>query len=256
VRLELTILELQSSALAAWRRALILYFVFCASFFEVFTSEARDYKHQRTKHKVPSTALCYLERKERFELSKRVWKTRMFPATSLPRKPGTPGRIRTCNLDVRSVAPFQLSYRSVKEIGASYRIRTGVSALATPCLEPTGPTMHERVHSLKSKVQGQFSDPDFRLWTLDVGLWTYELVGEDRIELSPRVPRTRMLALHHTPKDRPKSQVQGPKSVFEFLTLDFGRWTLDYPLTQTTCLISATIFTRSLWLRITALMSL
>ena len=26
------------------------------------------------------------------------------------------------------------------------------------------------------------------------------LVGEDRIELSPRVPRTRMLALHHTPK--------------------------------------------------------
>src|SRR6185369_10171462 len=27
------------------------------------------------------------------------------------------------------------------------------------------------------------------------------LVGEDRIELSPRVPRTRMLALHHTPKE-------------------------------------------------------
>ena len=25
------------------------------------------------------------------------------------------------------------------------------------------------------------------------------LVGEDRVELSPRVPRTRMLALHHTP---------------------------------------------------------
>lgn len=84
VRLELTILELQSSALAAWRRALILYFVFCASLFEVFTSEARDHKHQRTKHKVQSTALYGLERKERFELSKRVWKTRMFPATSLP----------------------------------------------------------------------------------------------------------------------------------------------------------------------------
>ena len=82
------------------------------------------------------------------------------------------------------------------------------------------------------------------------------LVGEDRIELSPRVPRTRMLALHHTPKDCPKSQVQCPKSAFPILTLDFGRWTLDYPLTQTTCLISATIFTRSLWLRITALMSL
>src|SRR5215472_8876305 len=28
------------------------------------------------------------------------------------------------------------------------------------------------------------------------------LVGEDRIELSPRVPRTRMLALHHTPMNQ------------------------------------------------------
>ena len=25
------------------------------------------------------------------------------------------------------------------------------------------------------------------------------MVGEDRVELSPRVPKTRMLALHHTP---------------------------------------------------------
>ena len=48
------------------------------------------------------------------------------------------------------------------------------------------------------------------------------LVGEDRIELSPRVPRTRMLALHHTPKACPKSQVQGPKSAVPFLTLDVG----------------------------------
>ena len=29
----------------------------------------------------------------------------------------------------------------LQQNGASYRIRTGVSALATPCLEPTGPTM-------------------------------------------------------------------------------------------------------------------
>ncbi len=29
----------------------------------------------------------------------------------------------------------------------------------------------------------------------------FRLVGEDRIELSPRVPRTRMLALHHTPNE-------------------------------------------------------
>jgi len=59
----------------------------------------------------------------------------------------------------------------------------------------------------------------------------------------------------------PRKSVQSLKSnvqslLLSILTLDFGRWTLDYPLTQTTCLISATIFTRSLWLRITALMSL
>ena len=55
----------------------------------------------------------------------------MFPATSLPR--GTRVRAtRVCFGGVRT---------SVSEIGASYRIRTGVSALATPCLEPTGPTM-------------------------------------------------------------------------------------------------------------------
>ena len=30
-------------------------------------------------------------------------------------------------------------------VGASYRSRTGVSALATPCLEPTGPTMRNEV---------------------------------------------------------------------------------------------------------------
>ena len=29
-----------------------------------------------------------------------------------------------------------------------------------------------------------------------------EMVGEDRVELSPRVPRTRMRTLHHTPKFR------------------------------------------------------
>lgn len=28
----------------------------------------------------------------------------------------------------------------------------------------------------------------------------FEMVGEDRVELSPRVPKTRMLTLHHTPK--------------------------------------------------------
>ena len=48
----------------------------------------------------------------------------------------------------------------------------------------------------ESNVQSLFADSDFGLWTLDFGL---RMVGEDRIELSPRVPRTRMLALHHTP---------------------------------------------------------
>ena len=34
-----------------------------------------------------------------------------------------------------------------------------------------------------------------------IGNWQLEmsLVGEDRIELTPRVPKTRMLTLHHTP---------------------------------------------------------
>src|SRR5438105_10344816 len=37
-----------------------------------------------------------------------------------------------------------------------------------------------------------------------IGNWklAMHLVGVDRIELSPRVPRTRMLALHHTPKEK------------------------------------------------------
>ena len=73
-----------------------------------------------------ATRAMKLERKERFELSSRVWKTRMFPATSLPRmrRPGgprfdcgvrtfgAPGRTWTRSLDVRSVALFHLSYRS------------------------------------------------------------------------------------------------------------------------------------------------
>src|SRR6185369_261678 len=103
-----------------------------------------------------------LERKERFELSTRVWKTRMFPATSLPRM-----------------------------------------------------SCHKKAQ--KEKV----------LLLLRL-LWLgFFMVGEDRIELSPRVPRTRMLALHHTPEGR------------------------GYPLTQTTCLISATTSTRSSWFFIT-----
>jgi hypothetical protein len=64
---------------------------------------------------------------------------------------GAPGGIRTHNLDVRSVAPIQLSFGSSLLRAAPAR---------ACCL----------------------------------------LVREDRIELSPRVSRTRMLALHHARK--------------------------------------------------------
>ena len=131
VRVELTIPDLQSGALASWRRAL------AGTEGEVRTLES-SLEDSHVSGYITSV-----------------------------RESGTPGRIRTRNLDVRSVALFQLSYRSKKIFGAPYRIRTGVSALATPCLGPTGPTMR--------------------------------MVGEDRVELSPRVPKTRMLALHHTP---------------------------------------------------------
>ena len=110
-----------------------------------------------------------LERKERFELSKRVWKTHMLPATSLPRRFGTPGRTRTRNLDVRSVALFQLSYRSKK---------------------------HCRLLICDCRFDSALKDQS------EIGNWNLAMnvvVGEDRVELSPRVPRTRMLALHHTP---------------------------------------------------------
>ena len=76
---------------------------------------------------------------------------------------GAPGGIRTHNLDVRSVAPIQLSFGSSLLRAASAR---------ACCL----------------------------------------LVREDRIELSPRVSRTRMLALHHARKRSPKSHVACLKS--------------------------------------------
>lgn len=111
-----------------------------------------------------------LERKERFELSNRVWKTRMFPTTSLPQMFGTPGRTRTRNLDVRSVALFQLSHRSKMTLVH----RTG--------FEPMSQRWQRRVlNQLDQRCK-------------------CEMVGMDRVELSPRVPKTRMLTLHHTPK--------------------------------------------------------
>ena len=57
---------------------------------------------------------------------------------------------------------FKSAFRNSKsEIwhGASYRIRTGVSALATPCLEPTGPTM--RVTEPRAEATGGCAQPPF-----------------------------------------------------------------------------------------------
>ena len=50
------------------------------------------------------------------------------------------------------------------------------------------------------------------------------MVGVDRVELPPRVPRTRMLALHHTPDavESLKSNVQSLR-----VKIDFGPWTFD-----------------------------
>jgi hypothetical protein len=45
-------------------------------------------------------------------------------------------------------------------------------------------------------------EPMFQRWqrrVLDHLDQRCKMVGEDRIELSPRVPKTRMLSLHHTP---------------------------------------------------------
>ena len=89
-------------------------------------------------------------------------------------KVGTPGRTRTCNLDVRSVALFQLSYRS----GGIADFRLLIANL----FRGNGP-----IGNRKSAFGNG-------------------LVGEDRIELSPRVPKTRMLALHHTPKEKEKGK--------------------------------------------------
>ena len=114
---------------------------------------------------------------------------------------GAPGGIRTHNLDVRSVAPIQLSF--------------GSSLLPTPPARAC-----------------------------------CRVVREDRIELSPRVSRTRMLALHHareckdegrrmkeSPKSQVhlsrKSQVQCPKSLLlrRLSTFDVGPWTTLGPWT-------------------------
>ena len=51
------------------------------------------------------------------------------------------------------------------------------------------------------------------------------MVGEDRVELSPRVPKTRMLALHHTPEE--VRDFEGPMSKVCSIAADIEHWTLD-----------------------------
>ena len=85
MRFELTIPDLQSGALAAWRRALSI----SRGLTRIRTDKKNNYLSVESVlirvYLRPSAADLVLERKERFELSNRVWKTRMFPATSLPR---------------------------------------------------------------------------------------------------------------------------------------------------------------------------
>ena len=83
VRFELTLTGFAVQRLwPAWRRA------------RLWPQVTHIKKRQITEHILSpsiradlrkSAAEFFLERKERFELSRRVWKTRMFPATSLPR---------------------------------------------------------------------------------------------------------------------------------------------------------------------------
>jgi hypothetical protein len=49
---------------------------------------------------------------------------------------------------------------SLHQIGASYRTRTGVSALATLCLEPTGPTMRNGRRGQSRTVATSSQDSD------------------------------------------------------------------------------------------------
>lgn len=74
-----------------------------------------------------------LEREERFELSNRVWKTRMFPATSLPPVGNWNSRQDSNPRPRRSKhRALPLSYGSEK-FGASCRSRTDVSDMASRC---------------------------------------------------------------------------------------------------------------------------
>jgi hypothetical protein len=59
-----------------------------------------------------------LEREKGIEPSKRDWKSRMLPITSLPRKLnlGTPGRTRTRTKFVRSESLFQIKLRGLGKI--------------------------------------------------------------------------------------------------------------------------------------------
>ena len=64
-----------------------------------------------------------------------------------------------------------------------------------------------------------------------------------------------MLTLHHTPTSKDEGGGMKDESGNDKGQLHPSSFRL-HPFTQTTCLISATIFTRSLWFLITCLMSL
>ena len=158
VRLELTNTGFAIRSLGRLATRAHLYFVLCPLFFVVFANESNSSKSSKNKAQSSKCGFVLFGTEgeiRTLEASLEDSHVSSYITSASHCRPhrqlesaignvGTPGRIRTRNLDVRSVALFQLSYRS-KEFGhgASYRIRTGVSALATPCLKPTGPTMRE-----------------------------------------------------------------------------------------------------------------
>ena len=154
VRLELTNTGFAIRSLGRLATRAHLYFVLCPLFFVVFANESNSSKSSKNKAQSSKCGFVLFGTEGEIRTLEASLED-SHVSSYITSANGTPGRTRTRNLDVRSVALFQLSYRS-KEFGhgASYRIRTGVSALATPCLKPTGPTMREECLELCTLIIG------------------------------------------------------------------------------------------------------
>jgi hypothetical protein len=104
-----------------------------------------------------------LERKERFELSKRVWKTHMLPATSLP-------QVKKMNGETPNMNFHNSSFKFMHDLGPPIG------------LEPIPDSFEANRSSVK--LRGRKDSPkhtsnvqrlvfrQHRLWTCDIGHWT------------------------------------------------------------------------------------